>query len=276
MAVDWGRYPYSTPARLGNSPLAPVVSLDWYETDLPFQDFPSAINQRKNDTQVTGELLLGELPYQYPPPYNGRGPVPGLTGGHRCGFREWFQDGYPYPYLGEPIVYDGFGIPLCCGRPVEPTGGGVVLGGAAGDALAFADPAAGGVQLGGEAGDVQLNLPNFLAACNVGSFFWEPGGTYDYVFNSPGAAVFWFLLQSTTAGLTYHFDLTGIGGAGQPTVSGMRRGNSCVGNVAHAFTVVGSCVEFVAGSVARHWLQLLFPAAGTPLSFRVHFAAGAC
>lgn len=125
-AVDWIRYPYTTKARVHNSPDAPLVDLVWYFTDLPFQRHDSVINSLWQSSEDARQVDIGEQWY-YPPPYNGLTRIEGLTGEHECGLQSDFEEGQPWPYDGPDIEYDEDGIPFCCPRlrPPQVRGGGI-------------------------------------------------------------------------------------------------------------------------------------------------------
>lgn len=100
------------------------MRLDWYFTDLPFLPFPSVINSLDWRDDPWEPHLLGEQ-YGQSRNYNGKERIEGLTGEHVCGDEADFANGQPWPYTGEPILYDDAGIPVCCGRssPHEVTAG---------------------------------------------------------------------------------------------------------------------------------------------------------
>ena len=124
--MDWIRYPYTTKARVHNSPDAPLVDLVWYPTSLPFQEHESVINSHFQLSEDKRQMLLGEK-WFYAPKYNGRKEITGLAGDHECGELSDFQDGQPWPYTGPPIEYDADDIPLCCPRErIVVMGGGQV------------------------------------------------------------------------------------------------------------------------------------------------------
>lgn len=113
--MDWLRDCYSAPCRFHDDPAAPLSTVTWYFTDLPFQEHESAINSKHWLDAGERTTLVGEQ-WIYPPKIQPNIAPVGLTGGHECGQLSDFQDGQPWPYTGPPVVYDEDGIPTCCPR----------------------------------------------------------------------------------------------------------------------------------------------------------------
>jgi len=113
--VDWGRHPYTTLARLHSSPDAPLVQLRWYQTELPFIEGETIINQTYYNDAQEQVKPVGERPeWESPRVYNGQWTTPtGLFGGHIC-HRDWFRTGEPWPTSLPDTVYTASGVPLCC------------------------------------------------------------------------------------------------------------------------------------------------------------------
>jgi hypothetical protein len=118
--VDWARRPYTTSARLHDSPDAPLVDLVWYFTDQPAlpPEQISVVNCRGWDSDPWEELSVGERAIPTAERvYNGRWQAPAfMPGNHMCR-SEWFATGEPWPTELPDTVYDDENIPRCCGRP---------------------------------------------------------------------------------------------------------------------------------------------------------------
>lgn len=115
--MDWARRPYTTTARLHASEAAPLVTIRWYFTDLPFQTHESIINSRDFDEAPWVPRLLGEQP-GYERRFDKHASPAGLDGLHQCGQLSDFTNGQPWPYTGPPVVYGEDDIPRCCRDPM--------------------------------------------------------------------------------------------------------------------------------------------------------------
>lgn len=116
-AVDWSRRPYSTLARFFDAPGAPVVQIQWYQTDLPPipPDTTTVINNRDFDPEGYTELSVGELStIDAPRDFNNRWSRPPLLMGEHICHAEWFPIGEPYPTDLPPTTYLEGWIPTCC------------------------------------------------------------------------------------------------------------------------------------------------------------------
>jgi len=155
--VDWARFPFEVDARLHLGAGAPTVRLRWVPTDQPFLplDTQSVINNRSLNRDQASELPVGQLPLpvsNYAQDARWRLPA-GMQPGHLCN-AQWFATGEPWPTELPPTEYGPFWIPTCCGLFQDSPEGGLEVGGAAGDVLAYSDPTEGGLEVGGAAGDV--------------------------------------------------------------------------------------------------------------------------
>lgn len=119
--VDWIRRPYTTKARIHDSPDAPIVDLVWYITDLPpvgdGQEY--VINSRDWDSEPWAELAVGELPTDaVERKYNNRWNRPALAMGQHVCHPEWLADGEPWPTMLPDTEYLQDYIPKCCVQPM--------------------------------------------------------------------------------------------------------------------------------------------------------------
>jgi hypothetical protein len=202
-AVDWIQFPFEVDAKVHNSADAPIVRLRWVYTDQPFLPVGtgSVINNRIWNKDQVSMLTVGQLPVKESNfDQDERLKLPAaLVPGHMC-HPEWFATGEPWPTDLPPTPYGPDGIPECCGL--------------------FVDPTEGGIELGGEAGDVQIITPgdNCLepALFDMGA---EYGASYP-----GGTAEQWWQIPVPAAPGTYHITLTSTAPA---LLVALLRGVSC-------------------------------------------------
>lgn len=122
-----------------------------------------------------------------------------LVPGHMC-HPEWYATGEPWPTELPPTKYSPGGIPECCGLFVDPTEGGIELGGEAGDVAGFIP------------GD---NCPDAAVIAQDVTYAGEyPGGTAEQ----------WWRIDPLVPIGTYHIEVTGT----EPTVRvSLLRGLAC-------------------------------------------------
>jgi len=167
-AVDWIQFPFEVDARVHRGADAPIVRLRWMYTSQPFLPVGtgSVINNRIWNKDHVSMLEVGQLPPKESDfDQDERWALPAaLVPGHMC-HPEWFATGEPWPIPSDlpPTEYTPDGIPVCCGLFVDPTEGGIEIGGEN-------EPAPGWTCA--TAVELALGVVHALEAPPVGFFHW--------------------------------------------------------------------------------------------------------
>jgi hypothetical protein len=136
---------------------APIVRLRWMFTDAPFLHVEGGcvFMNRIWDQDYFSELPVGQLPFdQADFVQDARWKLPaGFNPNHTC-HEEWLSTGEPYPNDLPDTEYTDDQIPFCCFEPPPTRGGGITIGGSAGDVYRPGYPTSGGMVIGGRAGNL--------------------------------------------------------------------------------------------------------------------------
>jgi hypothetical protein len=173
--IDVSAYDYTTPCVFNHDDV--VETSRWVvmpDSTPVFDGWSRVCNLRWEPDADIFQDPIGEV-WGAPRPYDTR-VIPLLVrlamGGHYCGTLEDFEQGGLYDPTKGDTKYGAYGFAACCGAPaliaggggasgyspllpvgVDPTRGGLAIGGSTGDQFSTTDPLVGGLDFGGSCGD---------------------------------------------------------------------------------------------------------------------------
>lgn len=282
--MDIGTHAYSTECHFFRDS-AQAGTIEWREALPNAEPLPFNSGIVNLDWELDKDWIqqpYGEI-WGAPRTFNPARPPIGLRG-VPCGSVRDFQIGAIYDDERVPIQYTKFGYPLCCGAVVgmrggagasglsvvatntfiDPTEGGVDLGGEAGDVAAYADATEGGVELGGEAGDVFTPGTPAPGSDCASAPSLAPGVTYAWTGPTDGSVEQWWSWVIPIAG-TYR--ITGTGFSTGTVIGHGLYGSGCD----HIFGDMGllgvlDCMNATLGAGSVVYL-VVSGSSGTPYTF---------